>query len=95
MYVIVAEFKVKADQIETFARLIDRQAKESVELEEACHQFDVCQAENDASHFLLYELYDDRAAFDKHRQMAHTTRVLAEVEPMLRERSIRGFIRRG
>ena len=26
MYVIVAEFKVKADQIEEFARLIDRQA---------------------------------------------------------------------
>jgi autoinducer 2-degrading protein len=95
MYVIVAELKVKPDQVERFGGLIDGQAKESVELEEQCHQFDVCQAEGDPSHFLLYETYDDRAAFDKHRQMAHTTRFLAEVKPMIIEMSVRGFSRRG
>jgi quinol monooxygenase YgiN len=94
MYVIVAELKVKPDQVETFGRLIDAQAKESVDLEEQCHQFDVCQAEGDRSHFLLYETYDDRAAFDKHREMAHTTRFLAEVKPMVIEMSIRRFSRR-
>lgn len=95
MYVIVAEIKVKADQAETFGRLIDRQAKESVEIEEQCHRFDVCQAEDNPYHFLLYELYDDRAAFDKHRQMPHTTGFLAEVKPMIVEMSVRGFSRRG
>lgn len=94
MYAIVAELKVKPDQVESFEHLIDAQAKESVDLEEQCHQFDVCQAEGDRAHFLLYEIYDDRAAFDKHREMAHTTRFLAEVKPMVIEMSVRGFSRR-
>lgn len=95
MYVIVAEFKIKADQVETFARLIDRQAKESLDVEEHCHEFDVCQAEDDPTHFLLYEIYSDRATFDRHRQMSHTAKFLAGVESMIRERSVRGFHRRG
>lgn len=94
MYVIVAEFKIKPDQVEAFARLIDRQARDSVGLEADCHQFDVRQVEDDPSRFLLYELYTDRAAFDTHRGMAHTTRFLAEAGPMLLERSLRGFHRR-
>ncbi len=93
MYAIVAEFKIKPEQVKTFARLVLAQGKESVKIEKECHQFDVCQAEDDPSRFLLYELYDDRAAFDRHRQMAHTTRFLAEVKPMLAESSVRGFNR--
>lgn len=94
MYVLVAEFKIKPDQVETFGRLVEKQAKDSVELEADCHQFDVCQGEDDPARFLLYELYTDRAAFDRHRGMAHTVKFLAEVEPMILERTLRGFHRR-
>lgn len=93
MFVLVAEFKIRPDKVEEFGRLIDRQAKESLELEPDCHQFDVCQAEGDPSKFLLYELYSDRAAFEKHRSMSHTVKFLGEVDPMIAERSIRGFNR--
>lgn len=94
MYVIVAEFTIKPDQVEAFARLVERQAKDSVELEEDCHRFDVCQAEDDPSRFLLYELYTDKAAFDRHGGMAHTAKFRAAVGPMLLERTLRGFHRR-
>ncbi len=53
MYVIVAEFKVKPERVSTFGPLIDRQAKDSVELEQACHQFDVCQSEEDPGSFFV------------------------------------------
>ncbi|MBI3454698.1 MAG: antibiotic biosynthesis monooxygenase [Candidatus Rokubacteria bacterium] len=91
MYVIVAEFRVEPPSVEAFARLIDRQAKDSVKLEEGCHRFDVCQDENDPAKFLLYEIYSDKAAFEMHRGMGHTTRFLAEASPMIVERMIRGF----
>jgi len=94
MYVIVAEFKIKPGKVEAFGQLVDRQAKASVELEETCHQFDVCQGADDPSKFLLYEIYSDRAAFDTHRNMSHTTTFLAEAGPMIAERSVRGFNRR-
>lgn len=94
MYVLVAEFKIKPDKVETFRQLIERQAKDSVTLETDCHQFDVCQAEEDTTKFLLYEVYSDKAAFEKHRSMGHTAKFLAEVQPMIAERSVRGFNRR-
>lgn len=94
MYVLVAEFKIKPEKVQVFGQLIDRQAKESVHLEPDCHQFDVCQAENDSGRFLLYELYSDKAAFEKHRKMSHTVKFLADADPMIDERSIRGFNRR-
>jgi len=94
MYALVAEFKIKPDQVETFGRLIDQQARDSVGLEADCHQFDVCQAEDDPARFLLYELYTDKAAFDRHGGAAHTANFRAAVAPMLLERSLRGFHRR-
>jgi len=94
MYVLVAEFKIKPDKVETFRQLIERQAKDSVTLEVDCHQFDVCQAEEDAAKFLLYEVYSDKAAFEKHRGMGHTAKFLAEVQPMIVDRNVRGFNRR-
>ncbi|MBI2562107.1 MAG: antibiotic biosynthesis monooxygenase [candidate division NC10 bacterium] len=94
MYVIVAEFKIRPEAIGRFGPLIDRQAKESVELEPACHQFDVCQSEGDPAHFLLYEIYDDKAAFERHRGLPHTAKFLEDVTPMIVDRTIRGFNRR-
>ena len=94
MYVIVAEFTVKPNQAEAFRQIVERQAKDSVDLEEGCHQFDVCQAENDPSKFLLYEIYSDKAAFDKHRGLSHTEKFVKAVEPMVMGREIRSFHRR-
>lgn len=91
MYVIVAEFKIKPDQVEAFGQLIDRQARDSLEREATCHQFDVCQAEDDPSRFLLYEIYRDKAAFEAHRTMPHTTQFLSAAGPMVAERSLRRF----
>ena len=94
MYVLLAELKVQPDKVEAFGRLIDRQAKDSVEGEKDCHQFDVCQQETDPSVFLLYEIYSDKAAFDQHMKMPYTTQFFAEASPMIAGRNIRGFKRR-
>jgi len=94
MYVIVAEFAVKRETIDTFGRLIDRQAKDSVDLEIDCHQFDVYQDETDSSRFLLYEIYTDKVAFEKHRTLPNTSKFLEEAGSMILERTIRGFHRR-
>jgi hypothetical protein len=53
MYVLLAELKVQPDKVEDFGRLIDQQAKDSLERERDCHQFDVCQHETDPHVFLL------------------------------------------
>ena len=45
-------------------------AKVSRETEPGCRQFDVC-VEADTGRTFLYELYDDRAAFEAHLASAH------------------------
>lgn len=94
MYAIVAEFTVQRENAERFGHLIDREAKDSLDLELNCHQFDVREDEKDQSRFLLYEIYTDKAAFEKHRTLPHTTKFLEAAGSMIIERTIRGFHRR-
>jgi quinol monooxygenase YgiN len=54
-----------------FRKLIDDNAKASVRDEPGCSRFDVCAHRKDADRILLYEIYDDRAAFDAHLKTKH------------------------
>ena len=94
MYVIVAELEIQPDDVKAFELLAEQQAKNSVELEEECHQFDVCQNENESSKFLFYEVYTDKAAFDLHTKMNHFADFFAEAGSMIADKSVRGFERR-
>ena len=45
-------------------------ARQSV-LEKNCHQFDVVVSQEDDHSFIFYEVYEDKAALDAHRETAH------------------------
>ena len=46
-------------------------AHASATTEPGCRQFDVCTDPQDSTRVFLYELYDDRAAFDAHLATSH------------------------
>ena len=71
MYVVAVDFKVKPENIEAFMSEMIANARASVEHEPGCSQFDVCVDPNDKSKIFLYEIYDDRAAFEAHLATAH------------------------
>ena len=64
-FVIVAEFEVRPEGLERFLELAKVDAAQSVAKEPGCHQFDVT-VERAANRVLLYEVYDDEAAFEAH-----------------------------
>ncbi len=68
---LVVEFRVKGVQADAFAAAVCANANASLAGEPGCRLFDVCRDPNDASHFLLYEVYDDEAAFTAHLESAH------------------------
>ena len=70
-FVIVVDFRIKSGQMAEFRRLIDDNARASVKHEPGCSRFDVCANRKDADSVLLYEIYDDRAAFDAHLKTQH------------------------
>ena len=70
-FVIVVDIKIKPGEMANFRRLIDANAKASVREEKGCRRFDVLANPKDANRILLYEIYDDRAAFDAHMKTRH------------------------
>ena len=54
-----------------FRPLMDRNAVDSCSLEPGCRRFDVLVPEGEQDRIFLYEIYDDRAAFDAHLKTAH------------------------
>ena len=70
-FVIVVDFKIKPGRMADFRKLIDDNARASVRDEPGCRRFDVCANRKDADRVLLYEIYDDRAAFDAHLKTRH------------------------
>ena len=71
MYVITVTFQVKPAHVPEFLREIRINAANSLRLEPGCRHFDVCVSPRDARTVFLYELYDDRAAFDAHLASDH------------------------
>ena len=62
--------KVAEGYLDQIQDAILTNAQQSV-LEENCHQFDVVVSQEDDHSFVFYEVYEDKAALDAHRETAH------------------------
>jgi quinol monooxygenase YgiN len=70
VYVVTVLFEAKPEHAAAFRAAMLANAKVTRETEPGCRQFDVC-VEADTGRTFLYELYDDRAAFEAHLAAAH------------------------
>ncbi|MBT8345951.1 MAG: antibiotic biosynthesis monooxygenase [Desulfofustis sp.] len=71
MYIVTVKFTIKPDNVDEFTKVMKRQAQNSLNKEDGCLQFDVCQDPSDSGSFFLYEVYVDSEAFEAHLQTAH------------------------
>jgi len=88
MIAVTVIFKVKTGSEKDFQEVVLQQAKNSLEKEEACRRFDVCFDDNRPDRVFLYEIYDDRAAFDLHLASDHFKNFDKVSAPMLEGRAI-------
>jgi quinol monooxygenase YgiN len=70
-FVIIIDFRLKPGAKAAFLRLINENARASCREEPGCQRFDVLATESEADRVMLYEIYDDRAAFDAHIKTRH------------------------
>lgn len=87
-FVIVVDFKIKPGQMTAFRQLMDENARASVRDEPGCSRFDVCADRKDANRVLLYEIYDDRAAFDAHLKTRHFAVFNETSAPLVAEKTV-------
>lgn len=87
--VVLVEFLVRPGFAERFGELILANARASVEKERGCRRFDVLVGSEDPRRFILYEIYDDPAAFDQHLRSPHYLRFAKAIGGQIEERSVR------
>ena len=93
MYVIIVDFEIDPEQLDAFLPLMCENAAASARDEPGCRQFDVCHDPDHPGHVFLYEVYDDRAAFDAHLSMPHFKSFDAATAGMIRSKKVRALTR--
>ena len=77
--IVLVEFDIAAGKEDAFLARVRQQAADSLALEDKCSRFDVATTPEGASTVLLYEIYDDDAAFTEHLESDHFKAFDAEV----------------
>ena len=88
MFAVVVTFKLKPGTAQAFNPIMNENAEASVRDEPGCSQFQVLHAEGDAETIILYEVYDDEAAFQAHLASAHFAIFDREAGPMIADKVI-------
>lgn len=84
---LIVDFEIKPDAVDRFMPLINENARRSVADEPGCRQFDVLQVKDQPNRIMLYEVYDDDAAFAAHMKMPHVAAFFAAAKELIVKQS--------
>jgi quinol monooxygenase YgiN len=87
-YVVHVEFETAPGDFARFKEMIAANARASVRDEPGCRQFDVLLPRDMPNRVVLYEVYDDEAAFEAHLASAHFKDFAARSGPLVTHRRI-------
>ena len=87
-YAVIVDFRLTPGSMHKFRRLVDANARASAKTERGCRRFDVLEPAGEPDRIMLYEIYDDRAAFDAHVRSEHYTRFDTESSELLASKPV-------
>ncbi len=89
---ILVEFKVPPANLPRFLVMVHENARTSLEVEPGCRQFDVAIEQGTPEPVvLLYDIYDDLAAFQAHLALDHVKQFLGAAKALHNGQTIRRF----
>lgn len=74
MYCLLVRIRVKDGYVDRFREAMLGDAVGSVEKEPGCLRFDIIRAEDSQSTLYLYEVYRDKASYNRHQTTPHFTK---------------------
>jgi quinol monooxygenase YgiN len=91
-FALIVSFDLAEEAGDAFRSLVKANAADSLRLEPGCLRFDVLTSEDGASpQVVLYEIYTDRAAFDRHLAMPHYLDFDQRTRAAVRNKAVRFF----
>lgn len=94
MYVVTVLFEIVPGRMAEFLPRMIANARQSLADEPGCRQFDVCADPRRPDIVFLYEVYDDRPAFDAHLGAAHFRAFDAATAALVAKKTVATFERR-
>ena len=85
---LVVDFTVKPGTKTQFLEIIQEHASKTLENEEGCLQFEVCDAVEGENRVFLYEMYADDAAFEVHKTSPTLARTRERYADIVESRDI-------
>jgi quinol monooxygenase YgiN len=82
-FALWVEFDLHPGHSAAFLEAARLDAQGSVDHEPGCRRFDILHDPAAPDRVCFYEVYDDEAAFLRHREMAHFKTYFATTEPMI------------
>lgn len=92
MFVVTVVFTIKPEHVDDFSPAMLENARTSLEVEPGCKQFDVCRDPENPAVTFLYELYDDKAAFQDHLSRPHFKSFDAKVAPWVASKQVKTYV---
>lgn len=90
-FAIIVDFSLEKGSLDRFHTRVLKNAEKSVELEAGCHRFDVLIPDGEPDRVVLYEIYEDAAAFEAHKKTPHFQEFDATTRDLVRGRSLSSF----
>src|ERR1700719_3721564 len=88
MYVNAVDLDILPAERDNFIAAIKENGAAAAK-EPGCRRFDILNLASDPNHFLLYEVYDNEAAFQAHRATDHFKKYAATTANMVAKREAR------
>jgi quinol monooxygenase YgiN len=86
LYVNAVDIDVVPGQIENYLAALKENGAAAVQTEPGCREFNITVSQNDPNHVFIFEVYDNAAALDAHRQTDHFKKYAATTKAMVAKR---------
>jgi len=90
LQVNAVDIDVVPGQIDNYLVALKENGAASVH-EPGCREFDILLSQKDPNHVLIFEVYNDAAAAQAHRETDHFKKYAAATKDMVAKREARGF----
>ncbi|MGA2311852.1 MAG: putative quinol monooxygenase [Xanthobacteraceae bacterium] len=84
------EYDIVPGQVDNFLAALKENGAASVK-EPGCREFDIAVSQKDPNHVLIFEVYNDTAAAQAHRETDHFKKYAATTKDMIAKREVRSF----
>ena len=88
-YVQIATLEIDPSRIEEYCAAVAAHARAAIESEPGVLALNVVADRDDPARITVFEIYQDRAAYERHLQAAHFLDYKAAVETMVRSLKLR------